>query len=52
MTLLEDDPAAYFNDDVHAATHIPQAQLESLQLAGLKRRFGEMRDRDLRQRRP
>ena len=42
---LENDPAAYFDDDVHAATHIPQAQLEALQLAGLKRRFGEMRDR-------
>ena len=35
---LENDPAAYFDDDVHAATHIPQAQLEALQLAGLKRR--------------
>lgn len=45
MTLLEDDPAAFFDDDLDAATHIPQAQLEALQLAGLKRRFGEMRDR-------
>lgn len=43
--LLLNDPAALANYSLHAWDHLPRAEVEAMQLAGLKQRFGELRDR-------
>lgn len=39
------DPASYFDHSGHAAQHVPPDELYDLQLAGLKKRFSDLRDR-------
>jgi hypothetical protein len=40
-----DDPAGFFGHSYQAMHTLPRAELESLQLAGVRARFGELRDR-------
>jgi hypothetical protein len=42
---LLNEPAALANYSIHAWTHIPRAEIDALQLAALKQRFAELRDR-------
>lgn len=43
--LLLDDPAALAGHSLHAWKHLPRADIEAMQIAGLKRRFAELRER-------
>lgn len=43
--LLLDDPAALAGHNYQTWLHLPRAEVDALQLAGLKRRFGELRER-------
>src|ERR1700757_3873342 len=43
--LLLNDPAALAGHSHHAWSHMPRAEIDAMQLAGLKQRFAELRDR-------
>jgi hypothetical protein len=43
--LLLDEPAALVNHSLQAWNHLPRADVEAMQLAGLKQRFAALRDR-------
>ena len=45
VDLLLTDPVALVEHSLQNWTHMPAEQINALQLAGLKRRFGEMRER-------
>lgn len=45
LWLLLNEPAALAGYSHHRWNHLPRAEIDALQLAGLKQRFGELRDR-------
>lgn len=42
---MANDPPKYFNSSGHAAHQIPRAEAEAMQLAALRQRFSDLRDR-------